>query len=373
MNSKQKAVCSKQSRIAWIDLVEVIAIWLVVFYHCSMFGFTVVGEYAGVAEHIHYVLRVVSTLGVPLFFFVNGYLLFHKPFDFKKHLRRSFRFMILAVIWAMISILTYTLITGGNLSPRAILSSIWHLQAGSNHIWYLGALVCVYIFFPLFKIVYDQNYRVFLYFTIISGILTIGNNLLNILATLAINILRGRTAPIEDVNFFWEFNPFRGIYGFAFFYFLLGGVIVKLLPRILKFASKRRNIIAASSLVGSMLCLALLGYGYSRLATETWDTVWMGYSTIFTLIGVLSVWVLSLNFQRPVRLITLLSRHTLGIYFLHILIIYALTTLAISFAPGFIDFCSTFIGSLVYSIIILALSLGSTLVVSKIPLLRHLV
>ena len=45
--------------------------------------------------------------------------------------------------------------------------------------WYLGALFCVYIFFPALKALFDTNRTAFMIFTIVIVFFTIGDDFLN--------------------------------------------------------------------------------------------------------------------------------------------------------------------------------------------------
>lgn len=91
------------------------------------------------------------------------------------------------------------------------------------HLWYMGALVCIYILFPLLKVVFDNSRKVFIYFTVVCAILTFGNELINHFITILLNTA-GLYEGIIDVNWFNDFNPFRNIFGYAFVYFCVGGL-----------------------------------------------------------------------------------------------------------------------------------------------------
>ena len=48
-----------------------------------------------------------------------------------------------------------------------------------NVFLYLGALFCVYIFFPALKALFDTNRKAFMIFTIVIVFFTIGDDFLN--------------------------------------------------------------------------------------------------------------------------------------------------------------------------------------------------
>ena len=64
-------------RIDFIDLLEFLAMTLVLLYHCTTYDFNIL-ESASVSVLLGYYFRAILSAGVPLFFFANGYLLFSR-------------------------------------------------------------------------------------------------------------------------------------------------------------------------------------------------------------------------------------------------------------------------------------------------------
>lgn len=117
-------------------------------------------------------------------------------------------------------------------------------------------------------------------------------------------------------------------------------------------------------------CLGLFCVGviYSKGSGSVWDVVWNGYDSIFTLANVLCIFILCLNYRSNNYLITQVSMNTLGIYFIHLLII----SLAKPYFSKMHIPCNIFI-NILYTLSVLYLSLGLTLCLKKIPLLKKLV
>lgn len=64
---------------------------------------------------------------------------------------------------------------------------LWTFRQGwINHLWYIGALICIYVFLPVFKSVFDTNRKYFYYITIIIALFTFGNTTINIIVTIVI-------------------------------------------------------------------------------------------------------------------------------------------------------------------------------------------
>ncbi len=367
-----------KTRIAWIDLLETIAIVAVVLCHCTAHIANSTLDSAGTGFYLHYAFRSITAVCVPLFFFANGYLLLSRPFDFKKHLRKIVHFVLVAVFWYAATLAFLVLLHRDQLVTSGLAATISSLKYGVTHLWYLGALVCLYIFFPLLKVVYDHHRQVFLYFTIICAVITFGNTLLNNILTLYSNFIAHQGIVYAETNFLNIFNPFRGMYGYTFVYFCLGGVAAYYMDKIQNIAKRTRNLAAITGLVVGWIGLFGLGYMYSKASGRIWDNIWYGYDTIFALIATLSIFLLCLNWRKDNIVFRTISRNTLGIYLVHMLIIYALTTWFNGFIMQYtsplssMPFIVTFCGVIIYTIVVTGLSLGVTVLVKKLPLIKNI-
>lgn len=236
-----------------------------------------------------------------------------------------------------------------------------------NHLWYMGALICIYIFFPLLKITFDSNKKIFVYFTIICAILTFGNVFIGNCASMMLNVFKLHNGIVSS-NFFSIFNPFRGINGYTFVYFCVGGLAYELKEKIEKINKKKRILTATSILVFSCLGLFITGILLSNISGMIWDVVWYGYDTIFTFINVVMIFVLCLSYKGENKLIRSISSNTLGIYFMHVIFIRLTNKYVVQ-----IPIIATFFGCIVYAFIIMIICLIITKLLLKIPLLKELV
>lgn len=84
-----------------------------------------------------------------------------------------------------------------------------------------GALICIYILFPMLKTSYDVNKKIFFCFIVVCAAMTLGNDFLNMIVTYLSWKYRD-THYIYQENWFNMFNPFRGIYAFLLYTFVLG-------------------------------------------------------------------------------------------------------------------------------------------------------
>lgn len=357
-----------KTREVCIDLLESIAILLVVIYHSKLYNFDFLSSDSSLS-YLGYLFNTLLSPCVPLFFFANGYLLLNKRLCLKKHIFKIIRLIILAGVWGIVLILIQMPIKHKYLSVVEIIKTLWHRDYIWNlyALWFLGALVCIYIFFPLIKLVYDSNKKIFLYFIIVCAIMTFGNVLLNEIGTIFLSKILHKGITLNDFNFFNMFNPFKE-YSYAFVYFCIGGYMYLLKDMLLSINSRKRNFLAILTMIVCCLCLWGVGICYSTTSGKIWDVVWNGYNTIFTFINVVCIYILCLNLNKDIKLIRKISCSTFGIYFIHVIPI-AITK---EFVRN-ISFLSNIPCNILYAVAVLFVSLTITLIIRKIPISKRLV
>ena len=358
-----------KERLNYIDLLESIAILFVILYHSTNYSFSFIKDTSNVLCYFRYFFRAILSCCVPLFFFANGYLILNKPFNLKKHIKKTIRLSILTILWAIIELFILMFITNKFFTVKQFFIGVWTLKQGwINHLWYMEALVVIYLLLPLIKFAYDKKRDLFNYFIIVVAIFTFGNVFTNIVASITSHFILGKST-IYSLNWFNGFNPLRGIYGYSFVYFCLGGIADQIVN---KFKYLKRTTICLCILILSTLGLFITGVLLTYTKGKTWDIVYNGYDTIFTLINVICIYSLCLKYKGNNKFLNnifyIISSNTLGIYFIHLLFIqlfrpYVEKMTILSNVPG----------NIIYSLIILIISLGVTLIIKKIPLIKRLV
>jgi surface polysaccharide O-acyltransferase-like enzyme len=230
----------------------------------------------------------------------------------------------------------------------------------------LRALVIIYTIFPIIKIAYDTNKKIFNYFFWLVMILTFGNVLIAILANIFEYLIR-KNYINGHFDFFTSINVFHGIQGYSIGYFIFGGVFMNYKGWIYKNFNK---IFLLSIILLSMLLLAIYGIIMSKSNGEIFDTVFTGYATIFTLINVLAISCLSVNYKYSGligKIIKLIGSNTLGIYLVHVFV----GSLLIMFYKT-IKISTNIIINILFALIILMFSLFITITLKKIPLIKEL-
>lgn len=136
----------------------------------------------------------------------------------------------------------------------------------------------------------------------------------------------------------------------------------------MKVPAVKRNVASIICIVISCTGLFLTGILYSRSSgVEVWDVEWEGLDSIFTLINVLCLYILSLNYQKPHKLIRTISQNTLGIYLIHVYF----SGVAVWKLREY-EYLTNTPATIVLALVLLFVSLGITLCIRKIPILKKL-
>jgi len=203
-------------RLIGLDLVKIIACFLVIALHtCNTTNSQV---------SISSIIAYASVIAVPLFFMVNGYLLFGKTkqnkwYSYKKIVRILFlTFILNGIICLFYAISEHRF---WNPIPEIVLN-LFFQEGFFWHFWFFGALLLIYLVFPLLDNLYLHKQK---YFIILSGFLIFTQcaiDALNIYFVIKYN----DTIYSHIPQAFWIESHFS--------YFILGGVLKLIKPRITK-------------------------------------------------------------------------------------------------------------------------------------------
>lgn len=346
-----------KERYEFIDLLKAMAVFFVIIYHYNNLAIS----------YYNYFFESILSTCVPIFFFANGAMVLNREFNLKKHILKLITIVILTIIWGVITLLILMLIRNQHMSLLEFAEKLvtWKEQ-WINHLWFLKAVVVIYIFLPLVKKSYDAERNNLYFFLVITFFMTFGN----VLLSNCVNILEfiiGKNYLRSNANFFGEFNAFRGIYGYSIVYFILGGLFFEYKE---KFYDKIWVNIAACTIVISMILLTLYSILMSKSNGELYDIVWFGYDSIPTLCMVISLFIISLRYKenhRILKLIGITGRNSLGIYFTHVI-------WGNVFLKYFrqLPYSDNIITNVLFGLFILLISLISVLLLNKVPVVKKL-
>jgi surface polysaccharide O-acyltransferase-like enzyme len=360
-------VIPQKEKLDFIDLLKAIASFFVTIYHFNNIDVDILGT-GGTFQYFNYYILSLLPISVPIFFLVNGALLLNKTtLDLRRHIIKIIDFVVLAVVWNVGTYLILALLFQEKVHFNGIFNSLLYLRQGwTNHLWFLQALVVIYIFFPLLYSAFKHNHAYLYFFFVIAFILTLGNIMITNIATV-VSYFSNRFPRDMNLNYFGGFNAFQGVYGYSIVYFILGGVLIRYREHL---KSKKLRIVAICIIPVAIMLQWLYAIVVSNREKAVWDVVWNGHDTLFTLMIVLSLFVLLLPYKHrgvPGQIISLIGQNTLGIYFLHIIVAEIIRHFFFNSLPP--DFGS----NALFALVVLAISLMITLGLKKIPGVRYLV
>lgn len=393
-----------RKQIHSLDLMKCLGILIVVFYHCRLIIVPNIRTDHSLDQYFFYGVTTLLGPCVPFFFLVNGYLLFNRPLDMKKHVRKIFHFIVITLIWSGITLFTTLYAYGYQFNFSVFGHSLFVLnpegypvtlryfirntiliknliadgQTGwFYHLWFMGAMVILYLFFPMLKLAWDKQRNVFYYFCAAVFIIVFGNSALNMLYNVAGWLIKGTNpaAAYEGAkvftgnNFLTIFNPFPWIDGYIFVYFMLGAIIRENEE---KFKEIFKPWVCIVGIIVTTLCLYLYGYFMTMSCNRLWNSGDQnGNDIIFSLVRVICIFGLCSRYRGEGlkgKVIRYIGNNTMGVYFIHYILrnmtYKQLQDLPI---PGYL------LKTTVYFVVIFAASCLMTELMKRVPHIKKLV
>ncbi|MBR2834949.1 MAG: acyltransferase [Coriobacteriales bacterium] len=351
-----------RQRLHNLDLLKTLAMLMVVIIHAVRLVADVV-QYPTIGNYCSLTLRLLCE-GVPIFLLVNGFLLFGKQtFDLSAHLRKTGKLFALLVIWSIIligiqyplhAVLYGTPIDITEMFELFLDTKVNSLYSGT--LWYLQALVAVYLLFPLFKCAYDTDGRLFEYLFVVAAVCAGIPALISMASFLPVSET-AMSFISKTQAWFGQMIPFAG--SEFLFYFLLGGMIRKYSAK-LELQKNRWTMIGAGAFVLSVFWT--ISMGFLGGSVPVFNVNYWGIFEPFIIIG---WYCLTLRYhgtpEIAQRITTSVGSLTLGIYLVHPLVIAAFTAIPLP---------SMQIVMLIVALIVFLVSWGITALSMRIPGIR---
>lgn len=317
--NQQTAAQKPKKRIYSIDLIKSLAIIMACSLHYPLY---VEGSF--VTE----LWQLFCIGAVPAFFMVNGYFLFSKPYDGKKHKRKIVDIILGLLFWKTI-ILVGFMALGYVGTEMLSLSNIFQYYFTNDkmgilpteHMWFMYALLSMYILFPFFKSVFDQGKGRYLLWICILGFIL--RPLLVDLTWLAqaANFFLGTTFNIDFTIYAGSLNPF-GIWGWYLCFFLMGYFVWTKIDALKEKMSSPRYLLLSVGILAVGIAIALLqDYVYHGTITWTGFVLPLQYAHVATIIVAIGFIMLCTAIPLGNRVVQqalgIVSTNTLTIYYLH--------------------------------------------------------
>jgi surface polysaccharide O-acyltransferase-like enzyme len=342
-------------RIQYLDVLRVVSMLAVVFIHAS-YG-SLRANYGSAVWHFANVLSSLAFASVPLFFMISGALLLSSPrtdsirFTLGKRLPRV---LIPFLFWSLIGVAYYLLVrwkANGAPDWGIAADELKNLPAKPTvpHLWFMYALIPLYILSPFIKKVTDSAGRDMIIYMLVLWF--VASSLLPTVAAL----LPQSYAPLATLSVRGDAGILAGYAG----YFVLGYYLMRLNRR----APKRLLVLV---IVASTVCMTL-GTWWKTAAADAYVGSFIMYTGPFVLVLSCALFLLCKELMRERRLgvvagatVRFLAPLTFGIYLAHNLLVNLIGRLA-----GWIPAGSVWI-QLVFYAAVLAASIACIFVASAL-------
>ena len=288
------------SKIHWIDNLRGIACLMVVMIHTTTWYITNPAAVTSFDWNVANLLNSASRVSVPLFFMISGYLFYGERSAQPRHFLRIALCLLFYSLIALLYIVLFTSINS-DLSLKNILQKpIFY------HLWFFFAVIVIYLLSPLIQV------------KALSG-----KMLLALIAVIGVvanpNLVTLKSDGVEwlPINLY--------INGDTFYY-----VLYAILGRAIGMMETQKR--ALNWLSAAVVVLAVVAISRGTLHELRWrgnfaDT-WYLYCGPMVFLCAIALFTLVKNTlnSRTLPGLALISRHSLGIYGFHALIIHALRT-----------------------------------------------
>ena len=346
-----------KKRLIYLDFLKTLAIFIVITLHNSVWR-TNFMDAGTVSSALQFCARLFCE-GVPVFVLINGFLIFDRPYDGKKHWKRTINILVILLLWSVILEVALTLISGSPLTFSTVLTNVLETyidQKNTGVLWFLQKLFVVYLLFPVLKHLYDTHEKLFNYILLVLTISTYGVALISMVAGIF------DVGVLKSLHFFSkQYALTMGPSNFVV-YFMLGGY----LKRNWDSLPKKKLVIAGG--VCAVLAVAIgLGASFYKGATYPANFNYSQIFLLFTIVGAFLVCSkIPFNNRYVNAVLTTVGDNTMGIYLLHQMVIRAM--------GAYLELpTDTLWWRLLWSLVVLAVSLGVTCLLRKIPKVSYLV
>jgi surface polysaccharide O-acyltransferase-like enzyme len=347
---------NRKETITWVDLIRVVAIFLVVVIHVSGQLTNAWGKIPVDQWIIADIYGGMARIAVPLFFMISGYLLLPRSESLRDfYLKRMTRILIPFVVWSLIYLGWYC----GNHPNTCTPGVIWDLllvQGTYYHLWFLYSLISIYLILPVLRLMIrpDTDKRILWYlillWLIFQPLLAIAHKFWNFSIKL--------NAPLAT--------------GFVC-YFVLGYLLGEIT------LTRAWSVLSSAICVIGILVTIFATYLLTR-ASGKFDGFFYDFVSFNVILASSAAFLLfrwiserkpftSSNSQAILRTI---ATSTFGIYLIHIMVIEVLS--------GWIPFLqiNSFMGNVIWSVplvsaIVFALSFLIVYILQKLPILKYIV
>jgi surface polysaccharide O-acyltransferase-like enzyme len=340
----------QQEKLVWIDNLRAIATIGVIILHVSA---PLIYKFGSVSMSWWWTANIFNSLvrgSVPLFLMVTGALLLPKEYELGDFLKKRFvRIVYPFAFWALMHIimnLALRIQSGEVHNFKGALANIAVKISGgiAYHYWYVYLIIGIYLFLPIIgKWIRNSTEKEIQYFLLLW----------------IITVLLEQTV-FAGFRYFTQITYyFSGSLGFV----VLGYYLTKytFLPAI-----TRNSTWLMVVLILSVVFTAFGTYYLSATSGKSVQTLY-SYFTINVILATLTIFLLCMGLTVQIKLLSLISKYSYGIYLSHVLVLTFLSFLKIDCM-----FIHPAVGIILTAMLCISLSGLLVFTVSKLPLGKYI-
>lgn len=333
-----------------LDFIRLISITLVITIHVCNYYNRFLDDCSSSSFVFATLYNSLARTCVPLFFMISGVLALNKPVDRSRQISKIVKFVKILVLWTLVYLAFDVLFMEYTFSAKEIADLIF--EPLKPHLWFMYAIICLYITIPFAKILFDYMQRY-------EENLFIG---LWIVFTGAVQLIKqGAGIFGGDPEITYSVPLVQGTYYFG--YFMIGAILYKRILSKEKFSRKPWFIVY-------IICTVIIfagTYSVSAVIDKYYDEFFT-YRNIFIISASISLFVLIMKtykgkYEKLNQLFMKMSPNLFGVYLIHI-IFFDLLVRTVN-----IRLIHASVGVPLYVLSIFAVSYAATVLIKKIPVL----
>ncbi|MGR5943445.1 acyltransferase [Enterobacter sp. C4G1] len=289
-----------QSKINWVDNLRGIACLMVVMIHTTTWYVTNAHSISHVNWDIANILNSASRVSVPLFFMISGFLFFGERSAQPKHFMRIASCLLFYSAIALLYITLFTPINAGLSFKYLLQKPVFY------HLWFFFAIIVIYLVSPLIQV---KN---------VSGKMLLA-------LMVVIGVVANPNTVSQKIGGF-EWLPVNLYISGDTFYYILYGMLGRAIGMMDTQKRGLNGLCAAVFIIGVVIISrgTLYELQWRGNFADTWY-LYCGPMVFICAVSLLTLVKNTLN-ARPLPWLGFISRHSLGIYGFHALVIHALRT-----------------------------------------------
>ncbi len=302
--------------IEYIDVLRVLSMVFVVFLHTAAGSLR--GNLGSPVWHFSNIITAVMSTSVPIFFMISGAVLLSNAktlsvsYTLKKRLTKV---LIPFIVWSLVAVAYYAALSykaNGAVDIGAALKRLINMpgQPTTVHLWFMYALIPLYILSPILKRLVDSMDRKLVFYVLALWI--IFGSILPTIAAFMPEAYR----PLFVLNGSYNLNFMTGYAG----YFIAGYYLMEYKGNVSK------EFIAAIILADTVIIS--IGTWWKTSGAAVYSEMFKSYSKLFMLILSVAIFLLFKEMLKgrrlpglASRLVQFMSGLSFGIYLLHNLLV----------------------------------------------------